>query len=261
MAIAAWHIAAMSRADLSPPRRTRLGVVLLVAALHVAVVLALIRAFAPSFSAQVVDRVTAVFTVEVSPPDPPPPAQQPEPAGAAGEAGRKAVPRPVMLPKPPIVIAKPAPAPPIAGKGPDVSAGARDSGSGTGAGGQGSGTGSGSGGGGTGGGKASKSAKIAGDINTARDYPKKSRALRLGDYVIVALTVGTDGRVKACRVHRPSRDGEADAITCRLATDRFRFRPASDVNGNPVESTYGWKQQWFDPKTSGADADKAGEKD
>jgi protein TonB len=65
--------------------------------------------------------------------------------------------------------------------------------------------------------------------------------------VAVALTVGTDGRVVGCRVLRPSRDPEADRITCALATARFRFRPARDATGNPVESVYGWQQRWFTP--------------
>ena len=69
---------------------------------------------------------------------------------------------------------------------------------------------------------------------------------RNGDYVIVALTVGTDGRVRACRVHRPSRDAAADRITCELATRRFRFKPATDRNGQPVEAVFGWQQRWFE---------------
>ena len=98
-----------------------------------------------------------------------------------------------------------------------------------------------------GGGGAGKAVKIAGDINSARDYPPATREQRLGDYVIVALTVGTDGRVSNCRIHRPSKDPQSDQITCRLATERFRFRPATDAAGNPVESVYGWRQRWFAP--------------
>jgi protein TonB len=61
------------------------------------------------------------------------------------------------------------------------------------------------------------------------------------------LTVGTDGRVRSCRIHKPSPDAEADAITCRLARERFRFRPATDRAGNPIESEFGWQQRWFAP--------------
>jgi protein TonB len=242
----------MSRADLSSPRATRLGVAVLVAAMHIAVVVLLIRAFAPGFGAAVSDRLTAVLTVDVAPPPSPSPTpspspNEPEPAGAAAEAGKRAVPREAAAPKPKLVIASPAPAPPVSGSGDQAASGARDSGSGTGAGGQGSGTGSGTGGNGQGGG-ASKAVKIAGDINSARDYPRETRELRLGGDVILALTVGADGKVKACRVHRPSRDPQSDRITCELAAKRFRFRPATDANGHPVESIYGWRQRWYDPR-------------
>ena len=87
--------------------------------------------------------------------------------------------------------------------------------------------------------------KIAGDINSARDYPQATRDLRIGDRVIVALTVGKDGRPSACRIVRASRDPQADAITCQLALARFRFRPATDAAGQPVASEYGWQQRWF----------------
>jgi periplasmic protein TonB len=217
---------------------------------HVAAILGLIRAFAPEFTAKVAEQVISTFTVTVTTPPPrppPPPAKEPEEAGKAAEIGKKAVPKEAAAPKPKIAIATQA-APPVAGNGQANSTGARDTGQGTGAGGQGSGAGSGNGGSGQGGGGiATKAVKIAGDINSARDYPRESRDRRIGDSVTVALTVGADGRVNACRVHRPSKDPEADRITCRLATDRFRFRPAMDSAGNPVESVYGWQQRWFYP--------------
>jgi len=237
-----------SGADISAPRRARLGAILLVAALHVLAVLALIRAFAPDFTARVTDNVIATFTVTVTAPPPPPkPAPSPEPAGAAAPEGRKARPRAAAAPVPKVVLTT-RPAPKVAGKGDDIRSGASDRGDGTGAGGTGSGAGSRAGGDGQGGGAASRPVKIAGDINSARDYPKATRAERRGDNVIVALTVGTDGRVAACRVHRPSRDADADRITCRLATERFRFRPATDAAGRPVVGTFGWQQRWFDPR-------------
>ncbi len=59
------------------------------------------------------------------------------------------------------------------------------------------------------------------------------------------MTVGVDGRARDCRVVRPSPDAQADAIVCRLALERFVFRPAIDTQGNPVPATYGWRQDWF----------------
>lgn len=233
-------------ANLSAARGTRVGVVVLVALLHVAVLLGLIRAFAPDFTAQVTRTVLSTFSVTVvTPPPAPEPSQKPERAGAAAEAGKKAVAREVKADKPKVELAK-APAPKASSTGTANTSGAAAAGTGTGAGGQGSGTGAGGSGDGQGAGGASKPVKIAGDIKSARDYPRDGREARNGDYVIVALTVGTDGRVKACRVHRPSRDPAADRITCELATRRFRFKPATDRNGQPVEAIFGWQQRWFE---------------
>ncbi|MBW8753454.1 MAG: TonB family protein [Sphingomonadales bacterium] len=246
----------MRRADFSSPRGTRLGVALIVAALHVALVLALVRAFAPQFTAQVARQVFGTLTVTVTspPPQPPsPPAAKPIPQaaereGGAAEAGKRSVARPVAAPAARIVLAAQT-APPIAGRGRDDSAGARDAGAGTGAGGQGSGMGSGNSGSGQGGGGASrKLEKIAGDINMARDYPAAGRQQRSGDAVIIALTVGIDGQVQNCRIVRPSKDSQADQITCRLAAQRFRFRPRLDAQGNPVVGEYQWIQRWWDPR-------------
>jgi protein TonB len=46
-------------------------------------------------------------------------------------------------------------------------------------------------------------------------------------------------------VVEPSPDPEADRITCRLAEERFRFRPARNAGGEPVAAQYGWRQRWF----------------
>jgi protein TonB len=98
-----------------------------------------------------------------------------------------------------------------------------------------------------GGGGASKPVKTAGDITAARDYPPQGRADRAGKRVIIVLRVGTDGHPTGCRIHAPSGNDEADAITCRLALQRFRFRPALDRDGNPVAADYGWEQRWWAP--------------
>lgn len=241
----------MTSDDPAAPRRANVRVAIVVALLHVAAAIALVHAFAPQVGEGLARNVTAAFTVTVTTPPPSPESEpvptRPEKAGAAGEAGRKAVPKAVAAPISRIVLATQA-APAVSGTGSDIASGARDAGSGSGAGGQGNGTGAGTGGNGTGGG-ATRAVKLSGDINSARDYPPASRELRLGDHVIVALTVGVQGRVTACRVVRASRDPQADQITCRLATDRFRFRPATNAAGDPVEAIFGWKQSWFDPRT------------
>ncbi len=188
---------------------------------------------------------TRTFDVPLDPPKPAPEPTAPDPAGASGEEGRKAVAKAVVAKA--RVPAKPIPAPPVAATGNDVRSGAAAQGQGTGGGGEGVGTGSGASGNGAGGGLARKAEKVAGDIRSTRDYPARTRAERIGKRVVILLTVGTDGRVTACKVWRASGVPEADEVTCKLATERFRFRPAIDAQGWPVEATYGWEQRWFAP--------------
>ncbi len=232
-------------ADLKPPRSTRWLVGALVFMIHVSVVLGLIQVFAPEFTASIARQVLSDVTVTVVAPSPtPPPPKQEQEAGAAGEEGKHAIPREAAAPKPLIPLATQA-APPVAANGAANTSGARDQGTGTGAGGQGSGTGAGGSGSGQGGGLARRFVQIAGTIDSAKDYPKQTRDLRIGKSVLIVFTVGTDGRVHNCRVREPSGDAESDAITCRLAEERFRFRPSLDDQGNPVEALYGWRQRWF----------------
>ena len=233
--------------DLSAPRRTKLGVGLLVLGLHVLLVIALVRAFTPDFAAKVVDTVMATFSVTVTTPplpDPVPPPKAPEPAGKSGNEGKQAVPRAAVALPTKLPISK-VPAPKASSTGSANTSGTDTTGAGTGAGGPGSGTGSGTGGTGQGGGAVAKAVKTAGEINSARDYPIATRDLRINDFVIVAITVGADGRPSGCRVSRPSKDAQANSITCQLALKRFRFKPATDASGKPVSSVYGWKQSWY----------------
>ncbi|MFM5916957.1 MAG: energy transducer TonB [Novosphingobium sp.] len=233
--------------DISAPRRTKVGVAALVTVIMLVIAAGVIRIFTPDFAARVVETVLNTFSVTVTTPPmdkPPPPPKAPDEAGKSGNEGKKAVPREAV--KPPInKPIKQAPAPINGGKGSANTSGASQTGSGTGAGGPGNGPGNGAGGNGTGGGAVTKAVKIAGDINSARDYPIASRDLRINDFVIVAITVGVDGTPTGCRVARPSKDAQANAITCQLALKRFRFRPATDTNGKPIASVFGWKQSWY----------------
>ncbi|WP_119084470.1 energy transducer TonB [Altererythrobacter sp. B11] len=241
-----------THADLRPRRRVRWGPLALVVLLHAVVLAGLVRAFAPNFTSAAIERATSLVTVTVRTRPPEPEASpSPDPAaaaeGGAAAAGRKAEPREVMAPVPKVTLPRPDPAPKAAASGSADSAGATDAGAGTGAGGEGSGTGAGRAGSGQGGIPVTRPEKIAGDINDARDYPVPpgGRAARQGQQVVVYMTVGVDGRARDCRVVEPSTDPEADRITCALAEDRFRFRPARDAAGNPVSATYGWRQRWF----------------
>lgn len=230
------------------PRRPRWWVIALVVLGHLAALYGLARAFAPEAVQSVERGVLSTFNVTVTAPPPPPPEPEPAPdEGAAGEQGKQAVPKPVTAPSPRLPVERQTPVPRAASTGAASTSGARDSGEGTGAAGSGEGTGSGHGGTGQGGIAVTKPVKIAGDINSAADFPVPpgGRQARFGTSVTVYMTVGVDGRASNCRVVRPSPDPQADAIVCRLAEQRFRFRPATDARGNPVPATYGWRQEWF----------------
>lgn len=234
------------RANLGLSRRTRIAVSGLVALVLAVLFLLLIRALAPDFTAQAVQTIGRTLSVTITTPPPPPePAVQPEPAGAAGEVGKKATPREVALRKPPVAIAS-APAPQASSTGSADSSGARDAGAGTGAGGTGSGTGLGGTGSGIGGG-AGKPVHISGRIDKADDFPipPGGREARIGKAVILALTISPEGRATACRIYKSSGLPETDAVTCRLAQQRLRFRPALNAAGDPVTGTFYWQQKFF----------------
>lgn len=233
---------------MAAPNRTRLGVILLVAALHLAAIVGLIRAFAPDITQQAVDRVLSTFTVTITapPPPPPPPAPQHKAAGAQGEAGKQAVPSAAKAPLPKVPIAR-VPAPRASSTGTAVTSGATSAGAGTGAGGSGDGTGSGGTGSGQGSGGAAKAVHVSGQISNARDFPVPpgGREARIGKSVILALTVAPSGRATACRVYRSSGFPETDARACTLAMERLRFKPATNAAGEAVSSTFYWQQKFF----------------
>ncbi|MEO1969441.1 MAG: energy transducer TonB [Sphingomonadaceae bacterium] len=232
----------------STRRRPSVPTIAGVLLLHLLLFYALLRAFTPDTVRTVERAVVAAFTVAPSPsPSPTATVQQPVPEGAAGKAGKKAVPRPVSAPSPKVVRSPAAPMPRVASSGTKTSSGTRDTGDGTGGASSGAGTGSGNGGMGQGGAAVTRPVKIAGDINAAADFPVPpgGRQSRFGTSVTVYMTVGVDGRAHNCRIVRPSPDPQADAIVCQLAEQRFRFRPAINAQGEPVPATYGWRQEWF----------------
>lgn len=226
--------------------RRKLATLLVVGAIHVGAVFGLLRAFDIDVVPDVVKSMTS-FSIPLDPPPPPEPEPEPSkiaevvPQNPAGEKAARAEPKPVSAPKTRIPK-KTAPIPPVSGTGDQPRSGSADSGMGTGGGGTGLGTGSGGSGGG--GGAVRHAEKTAGEIR-ARDYPRASATDRNGAYVIVHFTVTADGSVRDCRVARSSGNAEVDRITCQLAVERFRYRPAVDANGNPTSEKVGWKQWWW----------------
>lgn len=225
--------------------------------LHAALFYALLTGLAARLATDAGERMK-VFDIAADPPPPmveeaPAPRQRsPEPEGEAAPPNIKSSPAPVVAPPPRVVIERPPPvtAAPIAGTANQPSAGAAElPGPGTGAGGIGDGRGSGGSGSGTGGGGAAVRARlVSGRINDS-DFPSGASRVGAQGSVTVHLTIGTDGRVAACRVARSSGNAELDATTCRLIRERFRYAPARNAAGEPVTEQVGWRQDWwFSPR-------------
>ena len=226
------------------PQRIRPGVIVFIALLHIAALYGLARAFAPQFTGSIERSVVEAFTVTITaPPDDPP--EVPD-EGMAGDAGKEAVPQPVTAPTPRVTPSPDRQLPRASSTGDANTSGARDAGDGTGASGSGAGTGSGDEGSGQGSSMATGPVKIAGTINSARDYPVPDggREARFGTAVRIALLVGTDGLPRRCRVFRSSGLPDTDARTCELAMARFRFEPARNARGQPIEAEFGWEQRF-----------------
>lgn len=229
-------------------RRPHWGTLAVVALFHLIVLVGLVRAFAPDFTASVIEEATSLVSVTVY--TPPPPETEPSPRravdeGAAAEEGPKATPREVVAP--PVPRPRNTPAPRASSTGREDRSGASDQGAGTGAGGEGDGTGAGRGGSGQGGVAATAPSVRSGRIDSARDFPIPAggRSVRDGTSVTVVFTVGVDGRAHDCSIARSGPDPATNALVCPLVVERIRFNPARDSSGNPVPARYGWRQDFF----------------
>lgn len=145
---------------------------------------------------------------------------------------------PILIPlRPPIVAA------PIPAEGDARSSGASDlPGPGAGSGGQGVGTGSGRYGDGPGGGGIGPR-QIKGRIRSG-DYPRGAVEAGASGMVSVRYTVAIDGTVTRCIVTRSSGSTDLDDTTCRLIQQRFRFNPARDGDGRPVQADIVEDHEW-----------------
>jgi protein TonB len=205
-----------------------------------------------------------LVALNVSPPEPPPPRPRPTPTPVPQKLAEKAqasrpkneassanlrnqasaVFAPVLPPlrRPPPIVAAPRPA-----QGAAANTGASDRvGPGQGAGGFGNGTGGGGTGEGDGDGDAdavTRPVQIKGKLHWS-DLPRDLRAAHRGGDLELTYRVNIDGRVSNCRIVHSSGIPSLDAQTCRLITERFRFRPSRDAEGRPVPANiiemHGW---------------------
>jgi protein TonB len=78
------------------------------------------------------------------------------------------------------------------------------------------------------------------------DYPSSSIRNEEAGTSVASFTIGTDGKVTACSASGAS--PTLDAETCKLIMRRFRFKPALDASGSPVEERKTQRVTWRLPK-------------
>jgi len=78
------------------------------------------------------------------------------------------------------------------------------------------------------------------------DYPSSSIRNEEAGTAVATFTIGTDGKVISCNASGAS--PTLDTETCKLIVRRFRFKPALDSSGQPVEETKSQRVTWRLPK-------------
>ena len=212
-------------------------------AVHVVVIAALLL-FSPPFSpmhAPSEPGLVAIDLKEPPAPAPPPPDDVEQGAAAPPSRGVTEAPSP---PPPPAPLAHPV-ATEVAvdpGSGQASGLGAA-AGSGAGQGGEGSGSGAGGSGSGRGAGRVVPPQRIEGALTNA-DYRRARPPEGAAGTVRVSFRVRTDGGADRCAVIGSSGYAVFDEATCRLIERRFRFRPARDESGRPVDWTIRTEYTW-----------------
>jgi periplasmic protein TonB len=198
-----------------------------------ALAVALLVLLSPRFGPSPAPPEPSLVAVELR--DPPPP-QPPDDVdeGAAAPPSRGAAEAPAAPPSPaPLATPTPAEVTLDPGAGQASGLGAAP-GSGTGQGGEGTGSGAGAAGSGRGAGTVTPPQRIEGALTNA-DYRRARPPRGAAGTVVVSFRVRADGHVDRCTVIRSSGFTVFDEATCRLIEQRFRFRPARDAAGLPVE--------------------------
>lgn len=226
-------MAYLDQPQMSNRKLIGLGIAVLV---HILLGYALVTGLALEVAKKVFNPIETVNIEEEKPPEepPPPPEEQqdipvvapppdvsidvpPPPRAPTVNTNIVAPPPPVAM-APPVVSAPPAPpAPPPAPPAPQL---------------------------------ASK-AQARGDLKkliTTDDYPSSSLRAEEEGTVLISYVIGTQGRITSCTVMRSSGHPRLDETTCTLATRRFRWKPAQDNAGNPIEDKGTQTVRWQIPK-------------
>jgi protein TonB len=80
---------------------------------------------------------------------------------------------------------------------------------------------------------------------TNKDYPKDARRRGQRGDTWFRLDVDEQGVTTACTVTTSSGSEILDKKACAIMITRSKFRPALDVSGRPVKSTFVSRVQWI----------------
>jgi protein TonB len=76
------------------------------------------------------------------------------------------------------------------------------------------------------------------------DYPDASRRAEETGVSKIRYTITTDGRAANCTVVGSSGSGRLDDAACSIVQRRFRFNPAKDAAGQPIEEVRTQSIRW-----------------
>lgn len=71
---------------------------------------------------------------------------------------------------------------------------------------------------------------------TPDDYPNAALMRGHRGRVGVSFTIGANGAMIDCKVVRSSGFKDLDEVPCKLLLERAKFRPATDADGNPIQT-------------------------
>ncbi|MEH3047762.1 energy transducer TonB [Sphingomonas adhaesiva] len=210
----------------------KIGALVIVALIHVALGYAFVTGLATNFVKKQVEKLNT-FDVEEPPPpppdEPPPPPPDvpmtPPPVVSPPPIVQNPNPPPVVIATvptpPPVFVPSPVvapPAPPPAPPAPPV---------------------------------VSKAAGAKGnpaDWITQDDYPPSSIRAEEEGTTAITWTINTQGRVENCRVTSSSGSSALDQAACRALQRRARYSPAVDAAGNPIATTQSRRVVWKLPQ-------------
>jgi TonB family protein len=84
---------------------------------------------------------------------------------------------------------------------------------------------------------------VSGSV-TPEDWPAGPWFDRLDGAVLVSFVVDRDGSPRQVAVARSSGIADLDARSCELVAERFRYTPAVDASGEPVEHPFEQRICW-----------------